>query len=66
MLASPGGVHVYVNVLAWLTFILDVGVHVDTVVLAYLGFQALPTIVGFVLFILLTVTLLGGNESGER
>jgi hypothetical protein len=65
-LAGPGGTHTYVDLLAWLTFFLDVGVHGDSAVLSYLGLQALPTIVGFLLLLLLTVTLLGGPDRRDR
>jgi hypothetical protein len=58
MEVSPGGPHVYVDALAWLAFFLDVGVHADTAVLSFLGLQPLPSIVGFLLLVLLTVTLL--------
>lgn len=64
-LASPGGVHAYVELLAWVTFFLDVGVHGDSAVLSYLGLQALPSIVGFLLLSLLTATLLGGHSRRE-
>jgi hypothetical protein len=62
ILVSPDGVHVGVATLAWVTAILDVGVHLDTSILSYLGLQALPSIVGFLLFILVTVTLLGSGK----
>lgn len=65
MLASPDGVHLSVEALTWLTFVLDVGVHLNTSILSYLGFQALPTIVGVLLFILVTATLLG-HDREER
>jgi len=65
-LVNPGGVHAYVESLAWLTFLLDVGVHGDAAVLSYLGLQALPSIVGFVLLVLLTVTLLGGQNRQDQ
>jgi hypothetical protein len=47
-----------INGLAWLTFLLDVGVQVDSAVLSYLGLQALPTIAGVLLFVLVSVSLL--------
>lgn len=55
---SPQGAHVVVDVLAWLALFLDVGVHLDTSLLAFLGLQALPAVVGVLLFLLVTVTLL--------
>jgi|SRR5947209_3125939 len=58
MLVSPDGVHVGVATLAWISAVLDVAVHLDSVILSYLGLQALPAIVGFLLFALVTVTLL--------
>jgi hypothetical protein len=64
MLASPDGVHVGIDTLAWITAVLDVGVHIDASVLSYLGLQALPSIVGFLLFVLVTLTLLG--HRGEK
>jgi hypothetical protein len=66
MQISPAGVHVYVNVFAWLAFVLDVGVHADSQVLSYLGLQLLPSVVGFLLFLLLTITLLTENRSDDR
>lgn len=65
-LASPGGPHVYVDAIAWLAFLLDVGVHANGAMLSYLGLQALPTIVGFLLFILVSVTLLGDDQSPDH
>ena len=62
ILVSPDGVHVGVATLSWITAILDVGVHLDTTILSYLGLQALPSIVGFLLFILVTMTLLGSGK----
>lgn len=58
MLASPDGVHVSINAVAWLTFLLDVGVHVDTSFLSYLGLQALPSIVGGLLLVLIAAWVL--------
>lgn len=62
MLASPDGVHVTIEALAWVTFTLDVGVHLDTVLLSHLGLQALPAIVGALLLALVTAWLLGAPE----
>ncbi|MBV9280952.1 MAG: hypothetical protein JOZ41_12800 [Chloroflexi bacterium] len=59
MLAFPDGVHLGIDALAWITFALDVGVHVDTALLSYLGLQALPTVVGVLLLVLVTGRLLG-------
>jgi len=58
----PGSVHVVVGALAWLTFLLDVGVHVDTTALTFLGLQGLPTVVGALLFALLALTFLGSDK----
>lgn len=58
MLTSPDGVHVTINALAWLTFLLDVGVHVDASLLTYLGLQALPSIVGGLLLVLIAAWVL--------
>src|SRR5436309_15412100 len=55
MLASPAGEKVTIAALAWLTFLLDVGVHVDTAVLSYLGLTALPSIIGVLLLALISV-----------
>jgi len=58
MLSTPDGVHVSIAALAWLTFVIDVAVHLDTGLLSYLGLAELPTIVGALLMLLLTVSLL--------
>jgi len=62
---SSGSAHVVINLLAWLTFLLDVGVHVDTTVLTYLGLQAVPSIAGLLLLALVAATLLAtrGDEA---
>jgi hypothetical protein len=63
-LAFPDGFHVAITALAWLAFILDVGVHLDTSFLSYLGLQAIPAIVGLLLLAMVTAWLLatpGGN-----
>jgi hypothetical protein len=63
--STPDGVHVVIAALAWVTFLLDVGVHVDTSMLSYLGLTQLPTIVGGLILIVLTVWLLsekGGDQ----
>jgi hypothetical protein len=61
-LVAPGGVHAVVEALAWMTFLLDVGVHLDTSALTYLGLQGLPTLVGALLFGLLALTFLGSSK----
>jgi hypothetical protein len=58
MLSTPDGVHVTVTALTWTTFVLDLGVHVDTSVLSYLGLAQLPSVVGALLAVMLTVSLL--------
>lgn len=58
ILTTPDGVHVTINALAWLTFLLDVGVHLDASLLNYLGLQALPSIVGGLLLALIAVWVL--------
>lgn len=58
MLASSGTVHVAVDALAWLTFGLDVFVRLDGSLLSYLQLQSLPSVVGLLLLILVSVTLL--------
>ncbi len=57
-LSSADGVHLGVGALAWITFILDIGVHVDGSLLSYLGLQVLPFVIGVLLFVLVTATLL--------
>lgn len=66
MLATPDGVHVGIAALAWIAFVLDVGVHVDTVFLAYLHLQALPSLVGLLLLVLVVGWLLGTSQTRER
>lgn len=58
ILTSPDGVHVTISALAWLTFLLDVGVHVDASLLGYLGLQALPSIAGALLLVLIAAWVL--------
>lgn len=58
MLASPDGVHVAIAALAWVTFALDVAVHTDTSLLDYLGLRELPVVVGGLLFVLVSVSIL--------
>jgi hypothetical protein len=55
---SPHAVHIAIDVVAWAAFLLDVGVHIDTSVLHYLGLGALPAGVGVLLFLLVGLTLL--------
>jgi hypothetical protein len=57
-LSTPDGVHVVISALAWTTFILDLGVHIDTSVLSFLGLSQLPSVVGGLLMLVLTATLL--------
>lgn len=63
MLASPDGVHIGIDALTWISFLLDVGLRVDTSLLSYLGLQVLPSIVGALIFALVTVTLLGYRKA---
>ncbi len=63
MMTTPDGVHVVVDALAWLTFVLDVGVQVDASLLRYLGLEALPTIVGILLLIVITMWVLYAPRS---
>ena len=58
-LAFPDGFHIAITALAWLAFILDVGVHLDSSFLSYLGLQAIPAIVGLLLLAMVTAWLLG-------
>ena len=65
MLASPDGVHVMIDTVAWLAFLLDVGVHIDSAVLAYSNLQAVPSIVGMALAVLLAARLLWYPRNDE-
>ncbi|GAC1634260.1 MAG: hypothetical protein NVS4B2_20780 [Chloroflexota bacterium] len=62
MFVSGGSVHVLIEAAAWLTFVLDVSVHVNTTILRYLNLQALPTLVGLLLLVLVTAGLLASRE----
>lgn len=64
MLAGPDGVHVGVAALAWVAFVLDVGVHLDTAFLSYLGLVELPTAVGGLLLLVLAASFL--SETRRR
>jgi hypothetical protein len=57
-LSTPDGVHIAITALAWITFVLDLGVHINTSVLTYLGLVELPSIVGVLLTLMLAVSLL--------
>lgn len=65
MLASPDGVRVMIESLAWLAFLLDVGVHIDSAVLTYVNLQAVPSIVGVALAVLLAAQLLWYPRNDE-
>jgi hypothetical protein len=65
VLASPDGVHVMIDTLAWLAFLLDIGVHIDSAVLSYSSLQAIPSIVGMALAVLLAVRLLWYPRTDE-
>lgn len=65
ILASPDGVKIGVNALAWITFVLDIGVHLNTALLSYLHLQALPTLVGLLLFVVVTTTVLWTSKGPE-
>lgn len=62
IVATGDGVHIAIGAVSWLAFVLDVGVHVNAAILSYLGLQALPSIVGIILFVLVTVTLLHSDR----
>lgn len=66
MAASPLGLHVIVDTLAWVTFLLDVGVRLDSAVMSYLGLQALPSIVGVLLLAVVTGWLLQSSTGDDR
>lgn len=57
-LSTPDGVHIVISALAWISFVLDLGVHIDTSVLSYLGLVELPSILGILLTVTLAVSLL--------
>jgi uncharacterized Tic20 family protein len=65
MQISASGSHVVIDTLAWLAFILDVGVHVDSAVLTYGSLQAIPSIVGIALGIMVAARLLWNPRDGE-
>jgi len=65
MFVSGDSTHVLIDSLAWLTFVLDVGVHLNTGVLAYLNLQALPTVVGLLLLVLVSCGLLTEKVDDE-
>jgi hypothetical protein len=56
--ATPGGEHVVVDSMVWLTFALDAAVHVDNATLGYLHLQAIPVVVGALLLLLVGAVLL--------
>src|SRR5579875_27627 len=58
ILVSRGTARMAIDMLAWITTILDVCVHVNSTLLSYLGLGALPTIVGMLVFAVLTASLL--------
>ena len=62
MLSTPDGTHLAVAALAWITSLLDVGVDIDSAILSYLGLQALPSVVGLLLLILITGWLLSARN----
>ena len=65
ILATPDAVHLAISMLAWVAFVLDIGVHLDTSLLTYLGLQSLPTIVGGLLLVVLTGWLLGSPKGHQ-
>jgi hypothetical protein len=65
MLSFPDGVHVTIAALAWIAFVLDIGVHLDTSLLNYLGLSALPSVVGGLILVVLTGLLLI-DSGGDR
>jgi hypothetical protein len=66
MLSTPDGVHIGIAALAWISFLLDVGVHIDSSILNSLGLQALPSIVGVPLLVLITGWVLSNPRAGDR
>lgn len=65
MAISSSSAHVAIDTLAWVTFILDVGMHVDNTILSYLGLKVLPSIVGVLLLLLITAWLLSTPRGEE-
>lgn len=65
MLVSPNGPHVVVDALAWVAFVLDVGVHVDSALLAYTHLQLVPSVVGVALVLLFIVRLVWNPRTDE-
>lgn len=65
MQVSASGAHVMIDSLAWLAFVLDVGVHIDSAVLAYGHLQAIPSVVGIALGVLVAARLLWYPRDGE-
>ncbi len=65
MEVSPDGVHVVINTVAWTAFLLDVGVHIDSAVLTSLNLQAVPTIVGVALALVLAIQFLWFTRNQE-
>jgi|SRR5579884_1370242 len=62
---APGSFAIVVGLLAQWMLVLNVGVHVDTSLLRYLGLQALPSVVGVLLLIVITGWLLAGPRNDE-
>lgn len=63
--ASHDGLRAAIDAVAWTAFLLDVGVHIDTGVLAYLGLRLLPALVGCLIFALVATTLLYTKSSKQ-
>jgi|SRR5579875_3171271 len=62
MRVAPGSFDVVVALLAQWLLVLNVGVQVDGSILHYLGLQALPSVVGVLLLIVITAWLLAGHR----
>lgn len=60
MNVAPASFTIVIGLLAQWMLVLNVGVHVDTSLLRYLGLQALPSVVGGLLLIVITGWLLAG------
>lgn len=63
--AGADGAQAAIHAITWLTFLLDVGVHVDSAILSYLNLQFLPSAVGLLLLVVITGWLLFYEKGNE-
>lgn len=59
---APVSTHMVIDSLGWLTFLLDVGMHMDTALLSYLNLQIVPMVVGLLLLVVVSGWLLTEPE----